>query len=208
MPVIINVRRSSTNIQKVISICTEMGITYETIDIGGQYKENDSEIFIKMNSNEKVSVLDYNNFIIYKSNAIIKFIYEDNNFLIPADIKVNALVNQWIDWASFIFGVPCQLLTAHMAHVPLKERDPKKVIEAKNIINKMLKVLDVQLCKSSYLVGDNFSLADIPAGCWFNRCRNFEIDMSSFEGVTSWAKKLYDRKAFQSAVVAAPIPPN
>ena len=40
-----------------------------------------------------------------------------------------------------------------MAHVPLKERDPKKVIEAKNIINKMLKVLDVQLCKSSYLVG-------------------------------------------------------
>ena len=165
MPVIINVRRSSNNIQKVISICTEMGITYETIDIGGQYKENDSEIFIKMNPNQKVPVLDYNNFIIYKSNVIIKFIYEDNNFLIPADIKVNALVNQWIDWANFIFGVPCQLLTAHMAHVPLEERDPKKVIEAKNIINKMLKVLDLQLCKSSYLVGDNFSLADIPVGC-------------------------------------------
>ena len=65
----------------------------------------------------------------------------------------------------------------------------------------MLKVLDVQLCKSSYLVGDNFSLADIPAGCWFNRCRNFEIDISSFEGVTSWAKKLYDRKAFQSVLL-------
>jgi glutathione S-transferase len=62
VPVIINVRRSSTNIQKVISICTEMGITYETIDIGGQYKENDSEIFIKMNPNEK-AILDYNNFI-------------------------------------------------------------------------------------------------------------------------------------------------
>ena len=106
-----------------------------------------------MNSNEKVSVLDYNNFIRYKSNAIIKFISEDNNFLIPADIKVNALVNQWIDWASFVFGVPCQLLTAHMAHLPLEERDPKKVIEAINIINKMLKVLDVQLCKFSYLVG-------------------------------------------------------
>ena len=72
----------------------------------------------------------------------------------------------------------------------------------------MLKVLDVQLCKSYYLVGDNFSQADIPAGCWFNRCRNFEIDMSSFEGVISCAKKLCDRKVFQSAVVAAPIQPN
>lgn len=160
------------------------------LDVGGKYKGNDSESFIKINPNEKIPVLDYNNFIRYKSNVIIKFISEDNNFLIPADIKVNALVNQWIDWASFIFGVPCQLLTAHMAHLPLEERDPKKVIEAKNIINKMLKVLDVQLCKSSYLVGDKFSLADIPAGCWFNRCRNFEIDMSSFEGVTSWAKTL------------------
>ena len=95
-----------------------------------------------------------------------------------------------------------------MAHLPLEERDPKKVIEAKSIINKMLKVLDLQLFKSSYLVGYNFSLVDIPVGCWFNRCRNFEIDMSSFEGVTSWAKKLYDRKAFHSAVVAVPIPPN
>ena len=64
-----------------------------------------------------------------------------------------------------------------MAHLPIEKRDPNKVIEAKNIINKMLKVLDVQLCKSYYLVGDNFSQADIPAGCWFNRCRNFEIDI-------------------------------
>ena len=79
-----------------------------------------------MNRNEKVPVLDYNNFIIYEFNAIIKFISEDNNFLIPVDIKVNALVNQWIDWTSFIFGVPCQLFTAHMAHLPLDERDPKK----------------------------------------------------------------------------------
>ena len=118
-----------------------------------------------MNPNEKVSVLDYNNFIIYGSNVIIKFISEDNNFLIPAYIKVNAHVNQWIHWASFTFGVPCQLLTAYMAHLSLEGRDPKKVIEAQNIINKMLKVLDVQLCKSSYLVGDNFSLADIPVGC-------------------------------------------
>ena len=88
-----------------------------------------------------------------------------------------------------------------MAHLPLEERDPKKVIEAKNIINKMLKVLDVQLCKSSYLVGDNFSLADIPAGCWFNRCRNFEIYMSSFEGVISWAKNFMIEKRFSQLLL-------
>jgi glutathione S-transferase len=73
---------------------TKASISFETIDVGGKYKGNDSESFIKTNPNEKVPVLDYNNFIIYESNAIIKFISEDNNFLIPVDIKVNALVNQ------------------------------------------------------------------------------------------------------------------
>ena len=208
MSVIIYGRKSSANVQKVIWLCTEAGMSFKTIDVGGKYHGNDSESFLKMNPNTKIPVLDYNNFILYESNAIIKFISEANSFLIPTDIKMNAMVNQWIDWASFTFGVPCQLLTAHMAHLPLDERNPKKVIEAKNIINKMLEILDVQLRKTSYLVGDNFSLADIPAGCWFNRCRNFEIDMSSFEGVTGWAKRLHNRKAFQSAVVAAPIPPN
>ena len=118
------------------------------------------------------------------------------------------MINQWIDWASFTFGVPCQLLTAHLAHLPLEKRDPKKVVEAKSIINKMLKILDAQLCKTTYLVGDKFSLADIPAGCWLNRCRKFEIDISSFKGLLNWEKKLLERKSFQTAVFEAPMPPN
>ena len=208
MAIIIYGRRSSANVQKVIWLCTEAGILFETIDVGGKYEGNKAEKFLTINPNGKIPVLDYNNFILYESNAILKFISEKNKFLISKNTKHNALVNQWIDWASFAFGVPCQLLTAHMAHLPLDKRDPNKVIEAKDIINEMLKILDQQLCKTDYVVGDDFSLADIPVGCWFNRCRNFEIDMSSFKGVTNWAKKLYERQAFQSAVVAAPIPPN
>ena len=208
MAIIVYGRKSSANVQKVIWICTEVGISFETRDIGGKYGGNKSDIFFNINPNGRIPVLDYNNFIIYESNAIIKFISETHAFLNSNNIKLNALINQWIDWGSFTFGVPCQLLTAHMAHLPIEKRDPNKVIEAKNIINEMLKILDQQLSNTNYLVGNDFTLADIPAGCWFNRCRNFEIDMSKYKGVTSWAKRLYERKAFQSSVVAAPIPPN
>ena len=62
MSVTIHGRRSSANVQKVIWLCTEAGISFETIDVWGKYKGNDSEIFIKMNPIEKV-ILDYNNFI-------------------------------------------------------------------------------------------------------------------------------------------------
>ncbi len=208
MAIIIYGRRSSANVQKVIWICTEVGISFVTKDIGGKYGGNKAQNFLKLNPNGRVPVLDYNNFIIYESNTIIKFISETHAFLNNNDIKWNALVNQWIDWGSFTFGVPCQLLTAHMAHLSIEKRDPNKVIEAKIIINEMLTILDQQLIKTNYLVGNNFTLADIPAGCWLNRCCNFGIDMSQHKGVTAWAKRLYKRKAFQSSVVLAPIPPN
>ena len=208
MAVIIYGRKSSANVQKVIWICTEVGLSFETRDIGGKYGENKSDNFLNINPNGRVPVMDYNNFIIYESNAIIKFISQTHDFLNSNDVKLVALINQWIDWGSFTFGVPCQLLTAHMAHLPIDKRDPNKVIEAKNIINEVLKILDQQLSKTNYLVGNNFTLADIPSGCWFNRCRNFEIDMFQYKGVTNWAKRLYERNAFQSAVVNAPMPPN
>ena len=156
MAIIIYGRRSSANVQKVIWLCTEAGILFETIDVGGKYEGNKAEKFLTINPNGKVPVLDYNNFILYESNAILKFISEKNKFLTSKNTKHNALVNQWIDWASFAFGVPCQLLTAHMAHLPLDKRDPNKVIEAKDIINEMLKILDQQLCKTDYVVGDDF----------------------------------------------------
>lgn len=208
MAVIIYGRKSSANVQKVIWICTEVGVKIETRDIGGKYGGNKSDNFLNINPNGRVPVLDYNNFIIYESNAIIKFISQTHGFFNSNDIKLNALINQWIDWGSFTFGVPCQLLTAHMVHIPIDKRDPNKIIEAINNINEVLKILDQQLSKTNYLVGNNFTLADIPAGCWFNRCRNFEIDMYQYKGINDWAKRLYERKAFQSAVVNAPMPPN
>ena len=156
MAVIVYGRKSSANVQKVIWICTEVGISFETRDIGGKYGGNKSDIFFNINPNGRIPVLDYNNFIIYESNAIIKFISETYAFLNSNNIKLNALINQWIDWGSFTFGVPCQLLTAHMAHLPIEKRDPNKVIEAKNIINEMLKILDQQLSQTNYLVGNDF----------------------------------------------------
>ena len=208
MSIVIYGRRSSANVQKVIWICMEVGLLFETQDFGGKYKGTDANFFMKMNPNGKIPVIKYNNFILYESNAIIKYISEKKQFLNARNSQVNAIVNQWIDWASFSLGSPCQLLTAHMVHLPLEMRNTLKILEAKNIINSMLKIMNIQLLQTNYLAGNDFTLADIPAGCWFNRCRNFEIDMSEFKGISSWAEKLYQRKAFQLAVVSAPIPPN
>ena len=51
MAVIIYGRKSSANVQKVIWICTEVGVKIETRDIGGKYGGNKSDNFLNINPN-------------------------------------------------------------------------------------------------------------------------------------------------------------
>ena len=53
MAVIVYGRKSSANVQKVIWICTEVGISFETRDIGGKYGGNKSDNFLNINPNRK-----------------------------------------------------------------------------------------------------------------------------------------------------------
>ena len=117
-------------------------------------------------------------------------------------------MNQWIDWSSYTLAAPCSILTAHTFSLPLALRDKERVIESKKQIYPLLKILNDQLLVNNYVGGKDFTLADIPAGCWFNRCTNLDVDMSDFTGIIDWSSRLYDRSAFKSAVVSAPMPPN
>jgi len=68
--------------------------------------------------------------------------------------------------------------------------------------------LNNQLGDNQYLLGQEFSLADIPAGCWYNRCLKLDFDLSSFKGISAWGARLAKRKAFQNSIINAPMPPN
>ena len=47
MSVTIHGRRSSANIQKVIWLSTEAGISFKTIDVGGKYNEKIQKFSLK-----------------------------------------------------------------------------------------------------------------------------------------------------------------
>ena len=162
----------------------------------------------KLNPNSTIPVLDDNGFILYESNSIIKYISEKYDFLKTNDTQLNAITNQWIDWSSLVFGLPCSILTAHSLVLPVEKRNLIMAKESQQKIHSIFEILDNQLLKNNFILGKKFSLADIPIGCWLHRCRVLKIDISSFKGINNWALKLDSRKAFQEAVVSAPLPPN
>ncbi len=201
-------RKSSANVQKVHWICLEGSIEFEAINIGGKYKGHDTEDFKKINPNGTIPVLVDEDFTIYESNSIIKYISKKFDILNTDNSRMEALNNQWIDWSSLVFGLPCSIYTAHTMLLPKEHRDEKIASEAKNKIISIFSILEKQFQNNNFILENKINLADIPIGCWFHRCNVLGIEFSSFNYLSDWYLRLKDREAFKKAVFEAPLPPN
>ena len=201
-------RKSSANVQKVHWICFEGNIDFKSINVGGKYGGHDTTDFKKLNPNSTIPVLKDNDFIIYESNSIIKYISDKFDVLKSDHIKEVALNNQWIDWASLVFGLPCAIYTAHNIMLPIEKRDSSIANEAKQKILNIFELLNQHLEKNNFIISNKLSLADIPIGCWMHRCVILNIDYDKYDYLKKWYKRLKEMSAFDKAVVSAPLPPN
>tara|TARA_B100001248_G_scaffold256668_1_gene238040 strand:+ start:101 stop:724 length:624 start_codon:yes stop_codon:yes gene_type:complete len=201
-------RKSSANVQKVHWICKEGNLEFKQIDVGGKYGGHTSTEFKKMNPNSTIPVLKDDSFVIYESNSIMKYISNRYNILKEDNDEKSALNNQWIDWASLVFGLQCATYTAHNMLLPIEQRDPNIASETKNKIVSSFEILDNQLYKNEFINDDKLGLADIPIGCWIHRCIILNLDFSQFKSLERWYKKLKENYGYKDAVISAPLPPN
>lgn len=201
-------RKSSANVQKVHWICKEGNLEFKQIDVGGKYGGHTSTEFKKMNPNSTIPVLKDDSFVIYESNSIMKYISNRYNILKEDNDEKSALNNQWIDWASLVFGLQCATYTAHNMLLPIEQRDPNIASETKKKIVSSFEILDHQLYKNEFINDDKLGLADIPIGCWIHRCIILNLDFSQFKSLERWYKKLKENYGYKDAVISAPLPPN
>ena len=201
-------RKSSANVQKVHWICSEGNIEFEAVNIGGKYKGHNTEDFKKINPNGTIPVLVEEDFSIYESNSIIKYISKKFDILNTDNTRMEALNNQWIDWSSLVFGLPCSIYTAQTMLLPKEDRDDKLAAEAKKKIISIFSILEKQLQNNNFILENKINLADIPIGCWFHRCNVLGIEFASFNYLRDWYLRLKDREAFKKAVLEAPLPPH
>ena len=201
-------RKSSANVQKVHWICKEGNLEFKQIDVGGKYGGHTSTEFKKMNPNSTIPVLKDDSFVIYESNSIMNYISNRYNILKEDNDEKSALNNQWIDWASLVFGLQCATYTAHNMLLPIEQRDPNIASETKKKIVSSFEILDHQLYKNEFINDDKLGLADIPIGCWIHRCIILNLDFSQFKSLERWYKKLKENYGYKDAVISAPLPPN
>jgi len=66
-------RLSSVNVQKVVWCADELGLAYERVDAGGSFGLTKTPEYLGMNPNSLVPVIEDEGFVLYESNAIVRY---------------------------------------------------------------------------------------------------------------------------------------
>eukprot|EP01088_Endostelium_zonatum_P002306 TRINITY_DN12837_c0_g1_i1.p1 TRINITY_DN12837_c0_g1~~TRINITY_DN12837_c0_g1_i1.p1 ORF type:complete len:159 (-),score=34.34 TRINITY_DN12837_c0_g1_i1:72-548(-) len=120
-------RINSGNVQKILWLLDELQVSYKRIDAGGKFDMNgNNKEFLKLNPNGLVPVIVDDDFVLYESNAILRYIsskYGGAAFY-PFDFQQRAVIEQWLDWY-FTIVANTRLVYMQLIRTPKEKQDTK-----------------------------------------------------------------------------------
>jgi glutathione S-transferase len=176
-------RTDSSNVQKVLWCCGELGIEFERVDWGGKFGGN--------------------NFVLWESNSIMRYLNAKygNRKLLPSSPEGMASANRWMDWQLSTFNATIVPLFWNLVRTPPDKRDPKAVQAALEKTGKAWQLVEKQLAQHRFLAGEEFSLGDIPLGVWAYRWFSLPIERPEQANITRWYNQLKQRKPYQTYIM-------
>jgi glutathione S-transferase len=196
-------RTDSSNVQKVLWCCGELGIEFERQDWGGKFGGNKEPDYLAMNPNGLVPTLKDGDFVLWESNSIMRYLNAKygQGKLLPSTPEGMAMANRWMDWQLSAFNstiVPLFFATVRTAP---EKRDAQLIQSATDKTAKAWQIVDDQLAKTRFLGGNEFSLGDIPLGVWAYRWFNLPIDRPKQAHLENWYAQLKQHQPYQSHIM-------
>ena len=95
-------RVNSINVQKVLWALEELRVPCERTDAGLQFGVVNDPFYRKMNPNGRVPTIDDDGFVLWESNAIVRYLCAKHGAgsLWPNDLRRRADSDRWMDWAT------------------------------------------------------------------------------------------------------------
>jgi glutathione S-transferase len=198
-------RNTSSNVQKVMWAVGELNLDHERFDVGGSFGKNKEPAYLAMNPNGLVPTLQDGDFTLWESNAIVRYLarnYGKPDQLEPADPKIRAKANQWMDWQISVLGPAIGPAFWGLIRTPEEKRDLAAIAASQAKTIEGMKMLDAQLGRTKFVAGENFSYGDIPVGIMAYRYWQLVPERPELANVARWYKALQTRKAFKQHVEA------
>ncbi len=189
------ISRSISNIWAAL----ELGIEYENVPIGWDDNSIYGDAYRKINPNRRVPAIQDGDFIMWESLAInLYLVKKHGGSLAPTTLQEDAHTLQWTLWAATQLERPAMQWAFNAFILEPHERRPEAAAKALDELRPLLEVLEGQMAKTRYLLGDRFTVADLNVGCVLLRPRQ-QLDLSNFAKLAAWDKAVFERPAAKRA---------
>ncbi|KDD17980.1 glutathione S-transferase [Bordetella bronchiseptica] len=192
-------RLSSVNVQKVMWAVRELALPHTFVEAGGQFGGLDTPEYLRMNPNRKVPLIDDGGFILWESNAIVRYLGAryGEGAISPADSCVRADADRWMDWQTTEWQP--SMLPAFMGLVRTapEQRDAAAIEASARKAGKIALMLENALAGRDFIAGPQFSMGDIALGCAAHRWLGLPIERPATPHISAWYRRLMMRPATQ-----------
>ncbi len=195
---------TTPNGYKVLMLLEETGISYRVLPVniskGDQFKAG----FLKISPNNKIpAIVDTSPapgehpISIFESGAIMLHLAEKTRTFLPEDLQGRNEVLQWLFWQVGGIG-PMFGQNLHFGQYA-QDKIPYAISRYTDETSRLFNVLDKQLNKSRYIVGNKYSIADMTTYPWIFKHPVLGIEIDDYLNVKRW----FDDVAQRSATVSA-----
>lgn len=199
---------------KISIALEEIELPYEahTVKISG---DQHSEEFRALNPNGKIpAIVDPNGPLgttvaLWESGAILLYLAEKTGKLIPTEPQARFSTMQWLMFQMGGLG-PMIGQYGYFSKFAGKDVDdprPKERYIAES--RRLLAVLEQQLSKTDFIVGDQYTIADVAIFPWLRGARDFynasdDFGMPEFSHTMSYLDRCLERPAVQRGLLVPP----
>ncbi len=155
----------SPNPAKVALFLEETGLPYELVPIDTRKGEQHSPEFTAINPNAKTPALVDGDVVLFDSNAILLFLAEKTGRFLPPDTPADrARLLSWLMFVASGIG-PYSGQAVHFKHYA---PDPKAYAVNRYDFEaeRHWKLVDGQLAKNRYMLGDTYTVVDMAVWGW------------------------------------------
>lgn len=194
-------RLTSINVRKVMWTAAQLDLALEREDWGAGFRSPQEAGYLAMNPNGLIPVLIDGDFTLWESNSICRYLATKAGAtsLLPAEPQARARVEQWMDWQAGELNNSWRV--AFMALVRGQPATPEAVQAGVANWNRHMGLLDAQLASTgAFVVGADFTLADVVLGLSTQRWKNAPIERAALPAVGAWMLRLSARPGFAEFV--------
>lgn len=181
----------------------ETGVAYE--QVATNFAEDaKTDQYLKVNPNGRIPALVDGDLLLCESMAINLYLAKNyGGDLYPQDAASEASTWQWSVWGiSEIEPLQMQIVVQKL-FMPKDKRDAGVIARAEKGLERPLAVLDKHLASQSYLLGNEFGIADLNVAGVMQLLDMVKFDVSGWSNVSAWLERCYGRDSWARAQAMA-----